>query len=203
MPTVISSGFNALLNFVYTSSDTNFVSNFATHFDKQSIIDQYIYLIVGCIVDNIGKNQTFFTYDAQKWYGGMYDMDGTWGLPPDKVASVGWKSPTTAWQSGYTAVAESGGTTNLLYERLGNLFTSDIQTRYTALRGSVLSADNINAMFEEFMQTIPLSLYAEDYAATTGGGNFINIPLADSNNVQQIRQFAIDRLAYADSLILS
>ncbi len=203
MPTVITNGFNTLLDFVFTSTDANFVANFATHFDKQSIIDQYIFLIVGCIVDNIGKNQTFFTYDAQKWYGGMYDMDGTWGLPPDKVASVGWKSPSTAWQSGYTAVAESGGTTNLLYERLGNLFTSDIQTRYTALRGSVLSADNINAMFEEFMQTIPLSLYAEDYASTTGGGNFINIPLADSNNVQQIRQFVIDRLAYADSLILS
>ena len=201
MPTAITNGFNTLLDFVFTSTDANFVANFATHFDKQSIIDQYIFLIVGCIVDNIGKNQTFFTYDAQKWYGGMYDMDGTWGLPPVPSGST-WKSATTAWQSGYTAVAESGGITNLLYERFGSLFASDIQTRYTALRAGVLSADNINAMFEEFMQTIPLSLYAEDYAPTTGGGNFINIPLKDTNNVQQIRQFVIDRLAYADSLIL-
>lgn len=203
MPTVIANGFNTLLDFVYTSTDANFVTNFASHFDKQSIIDQYIFLIVGCIVDNIGKNQTFFTYDAQKWYGGMYDMDGTWGLPPYRVSTVGWKSSSTVFQDGYTAVAEGTGATNLLYERLGNLFSSDIQTRYTALRDGVLSADNINAMFEEFIQTIPLSLYAEDYASTTGGGNFINIPLVDSNNVQQIRQFVIDRLVYADSLILT
>ena len=190
----------------------DFISEKIKNADKKSIILN-IFILIGIvlffgvafrfIVDNIGKNQTFFTYDAQKWYGGMYDMDGTWGLPPVPSGSSSWKSPSTAWQSGYTAVAESGGITNLLYERLGNLFTSDIQTRYTALRGSVLSADNINAMFEEFIQTIPLSLYAEDYAPTTGGGNFTNIPLVDSNNVQRIRQFVIDRLAYADSLILT
>lgn len=199
MPTVITNGFNALLNFVYTSSDTNFVNNFSTYFDKQSIIDQYIFLYAGCIVDNIGKNQTFFTYNGTYWYGGMYDMDGTWGLPPYRVASVGWKSASTAFQSGYTAVAESGGTTNLLYERVGTLFASDIESRYEELRKSVLSEDNINAEFERFIATIPPHVYEEDYASTTGNGDFTEIPLATTNNVQQIRQFVIDRLAYVDS----
>lgn len=201
MPSVITNGFNRLLNFVYTSSDASFVSDISSYFDNQSLIDQYIFLYVACIVDNIGKNQTFFTYDAQKWYGGMYDMDGTWGLPPWSITS--WKSAETAFQSGYVAVVEGGGTTNLLYERIGTLFASDIESRYEALRSSVLSEDNINAEFERFISNIPLSLYAEDYAATTGGGNFTNIPLKDTNNVQQIRQFVIDRLAYVDSQILS
>lgn len=199
---VIAAGFNALLNFVYTSSDANFISNFNTYFDKQSVIDQYIMLYAGCIVDNIGKNQTFFTYDAQKWYGGMYDMDGTWGLPPWNVASVGWKSAETAFQSGYSAVVESGGMTNLLYERVGNLFASDIETRYGELRETVLSADNINAEFERFTCNIPPYLYAEDYASTTGNGDFTNIPLKDTNNILQIRQFVVDRLVYVDSMIL-
>lgn len=202
MPTIITNGFNALLNFVYTSSNADFISNFSTYFDKKSIIDQYIFLYVGCIVDNIGKNQTFFTYNGSYYYGGMYDMDGTWGLPPYRVASVGWKPYNTAFQSGYTAVVESGGTTNLLYEKVGTLFESDIESRYTELRESVLSADNINAEFERFMSNIPLSLYAEDYAVTTGNGEFTDIPLVDTNNVQQIRQFVVDRLAYVDSQIL-
>lgn len=196
-------GFNALLNFVYTSTDSDFVNNFANYFDKQSIIDQYIFLYAGCIVDNIGKNQTFFTYNGSYYYGGMYDMDGTWGLPPWNVASVGWKSAETAFQGGYSAVAEGDGTTtNLLYDKVGRLFASDIVTRYNELRASVLSADNINAEFERFMSTIPPHVYAEDYASTTGGGAFTSIPLKDTNNILQIRQFVVDRLAYVDSMIL-
>lgn len=199
----IAIGFDSLLNFVYTSSDADFVAHFSDHFDKQSVIDQYILLYAGCIIDNIGKNQTFFTYDAQKWYGGMYDMDGTWGLPPWNVSQVGWKSAETAFQSGYAAVTEGDGTTtNLLYTRVEDLFGSDIISRYEALRSTVLSKDHINAEFERFMSTIPLSLYAEDYASTTGNGEFTGIPLKDTNNVQQIRQFVIDRLDYVDSMIL-
>lgn len=196
-------GFNSLLNFVYTSTDSEFVNNFANYFDKQSIIDQYIFLYVGCIVDNIGKNQTFFTYNGSYYYGGMYDMDGTWGLPPWNVASVGWKSASTAFQGDYSAVKEGTGETNLLYDKVGRLFASDIVTRYNELRASVLSADNINAEFERFMSTIPPHVYAEDYATTTGGGAFTGIPLKDTNNILQIRQFVIDRLAYVDSQILS
>ena len=203
MPTIIMNGFNALLNFVYTSSDSAFTTNFSTYFDKQSIIDQYIFLYAGCIVDNIGKNQTFFTYNGTYYYGGMYDMDGTWGLPPWNVESVGWKSASTAFQSGYTAVAESGGTTNLLYERLGTLFANDIKTRYQTLRLSVLSEDNINSEFERFMSTIPPHVYEEDNASTTGGGAFTGIPLFSTNNIQQIRQFVIDRLAYVDSQLIT
>jgi len=204
MPAVIRDGFIALLDFVYTSSDANFISGFEAHFDKQSIIDQYILLYVACIVDNIGKNQTFFTYDALKWYGGMYDMDGTWGLPAWNVASTGWLSDETVFQDDYSAVAEGDGTTtNLLYERVGTLFEADVIARYTELRTSVLSADNINAEFERFVSAIPPYIYAEDYASTTGGGNFTNIPLKDTNNIQQIRQFVIDRLEYVDSVILT
>lgn len=203
MPTPIILGFNALLDFVYTSSDSDFSSGFSTYFDKQSIIDQFIFLQVGCIVDNIGKNQTFFTYNGTYYYGGMYDMDGTWGLPPWNVSSVGWKPYTTVFQDDYTAVAEgSTHATNLLYERVGNLFQSDIVARYEELRASILSADHINAMFDEFMSQIPPYLYDEDYASTTGGGAFTDIPLKTTNNAQQIRPFVINRLAYVDSVIL-
>ena len=198
----ISNGWDRVLNFVFESSDSDFVANFANYFDKQSIIDQYIFLYVGCIVDNIGKNQTFFTYDAQKWYGGMYDMDGTWGLRPFATGS-GWKPYNVAFQSGYSAVAEGGGTTNLLYERVGNLFSSDILARYQELRASVLSEDNINTEFDRFMYAIPPYLYEEDYASTTGGGEFTGIPMHTDDHKLQIRQFVIDRLAYVDSMILT
>lgn len=197
----VAIGFDALLDFVYTSSDATFVSDFSTHFDKQSVIDQYILIYLGCIVDNIGKNQTFFTYDSEFWYGGMYDMDGTWGLPPWNI--TGWKSAETVFQDDYSAVAEGDGhTTNLLYDRVESLFHDDIVARYQELRASVLSADNINSEFEKFMSPIPPYVYEEDYASTTGNGDFTDIPLKTTNNILQIRQFVIDRLEYVDSQIL-
>lgn len=195
-------GLNRALNFVYTSSDTDFVNNFSDYFDKQSIIDQYIFLYAACIVDNLAKNQTYFTYDSQKWFGGMYDLDGTWGCPPYPPAKSTWYDYNTEFQSGYTAVTDGDKvTTNLLYERVQNLLTSEIKTRYAELRTTVLSEGNIDGEFERFMSEIPPYIYEEDYASTTGDGAFTNIPLKTSNNILQIRQFVKDRLAYVDEQI--
>lgn len=190
-----------VLNFVYTSSNAEFVANLDSYIDKQSMIDAYIFLYTACVVDNLNNNQFFYTYDLSKWYAGMYDLDGTWGNPCFIPSKSDWYAYNTAFQSGYT-VCNGGGATNLLYERLGNLFTAEIRSRYEELRASVLSADNIVAMFDEFMISIPPYLYEEDYASTTAGGDYINIPLKTENNIIQVRQFVHDRLAYVDSMIL-
>ena len=201
-PAIIKTGWDRVLSFVYTSSDADFVSQFSNYFDKQSVIDQYIFIYAGCIVDNLTKNQTFFTYDANKWYGGMYDMDGTWGCPPYPPVKATWYDYNTAFQSGYTVSTDGSGATNYLYERVGNLFAEDIKTRYQELRQDVLSESNIDAEFDRFMGVIPPYLYAEDYATTTGDGAFIDIPLKDSNDAIQVRQFVKARLEYVDSMII-
>lgn len=201
-PQIIKNAWDAILNFVLTSSDINFTNNFQDHFDKQSIIDQYIFLYTACIVDNLNKNQFFATYDANKWYGAMYDLDGTWGNPCFIPTKADWFAYNTAFQSGYT-VCNKGGQTNLLYERVGNLFQTDIKARYTDLRNSVLSEDNILGEFDKFISTIPLYLYEEDYAETTAGGAFVNIPLKTTNNILQIRDFVSARCSYVDSMILT
>jgi len=200
MPSVIINGFNTLLNFVYTSSDTDFVNNLETYFDKQSLIDQYILLYVACIVDNIVKNQTFFTYNGTYYYGGMYDLDGTWGLPPvpsPAADGTGWLAATTAFQSGYIGTSTSA-TTNLLYERIESLFDADIKSRYKDLRGSVLLEDNIVKEFEKFINSIPSELYPQDYTRAGQTG----IPYKYDGNISQIKEFITNRLAYVDSKIL-
>ena len=42
---------------------------------------------------------------------------------------------------------------------------------------------------------------AEDYANTTGGGSFTNIPSKTTNNIQQIRSFALARQAWTDEYV--
>lgn len=198
----IINAWNRVLDFVYTSNDTTFVANFELYFDKTSIIDQYIFLIVALVVDNIGKNQIFFTYNATKWYGGMYDLDGTWGLPPWRPQQFGWYLPTRVFQDEYSAVYETEShATNLLYERVGELFADDIKRRYWELRSGSLSANNIVTEFDKFISEIEPHVYADDYASTTAGGAYTDIPLASTNNFYQIKQFVLDRLAYVDEFI--
>lgn len=198
MPQVIATSWTSVLEFVNNSTDAEFISQLNSKLDLQSIIDVQIFLIAGAIIDNLGKNQTFYTYDAVKWYAGMYDMDGTWGLPP--FAPTSWLSPTLEFQGNYKAVNYGFGT-NLLHERLTNLFTPQIKSRYAALRERILSPDNICAMFDEFMSTVPADLYPEDFASTTGNGEFTDIPLHDTNNIIQIRNYVVNRMAYVDTVL--
>lgn len=196
IPSVITTSWNKVLKFVNEASDADFKANLDNYIDLLSCIDVHIFIQVTLLRDQIGKNQTFFTYDAARWYHGMYDMDGAWGLPPIEPEN-GWQDPTYLFQNKYIGYSYSRG--NRLHDRLTSLFIDDIRTRYQQLRSGVLSEDNIISEFDRFMSPIPPYVYAEDYAETTGGGAFINIPLADSNNILQIRDWVPKRLAYIDA----
>ena len=95
--------------------------------------------------------------------------------------------------------AEENAHYNKLHKRLTDLFLTDITSRYTQLRSSVLSEDNIVSEFEKFMGYIPPYLYEEDAAETTGGGAFTEIPLASEDHLRQIRDYVPKRLAYIDA----
>lgn len=196
MPSVIETGWTAALAFVCNSTDAQFRQNISTYFDLQSLIDVHIFLQVCYLRDCIGKNQTFFTYNATKYYEGMYDMDGAWGLRAINVEQ-GWLPDTAVFQNDYAGYIYSNG--NRLHDKLTTNFATEISARYSALRSSVLSADNIIAEFDQFMSTIPPYLYEEDYAETTADGAFTDIPLVDTNNILQVRDYVVKRLAYVDA----
>jgi hypothetical protein len=125
----------------------------------------------------------------------MYDMDSSLGLRGINVEQ-GWLPDTAVFQNDYNGYSYSQG--NRLHDRLTSLYMTEITTRYAELRSGVLSADNILSEFDRFISTIPPYLYEEDYAETTGGGAFVNIPLVDTNNILQIRDYVRKRLAYVD-----
>ena len=61
-----------------------------------------------------------------------------------------------------------------------------------------LSIENIINRFERFTDIAPAELIKEDYATTTGGGAFTGIPSQSTNNIQQIRSFALARQVWTD-----
>lgn len=196
-PESIVTRWNEVHDFVINSSDSEFVSQFEGYMNLLSVIDYYILAYVDCGVDSLGRNMIALTYDGLYWIFSAYDLDSTWGL--------GWSgsmtnNPELAMQSGYQSVINySEG--NKLFVRLEDLCSDAIKARYAELRNGVLSETNIINHFEVFMEPMSKDLMAEDYAETTGEGAFTEIPSKDTNNIQQLRDFIVKRLAYVDAQI--
>ena len=196
----ISTSFANFVKFVAGSTDEEFVANAENYFDVQSVIDFVIFARVFCIVDNLCRNQIFFTYDGAKWYEGVWDLDGVLGLPPE--ASRGIFAYNTEFQTGYIAYKDYG-ITNMLYERTETLFLDRFKERYSELRSSILSVGNIIDVYERLTDVIMTcdGLLEEDFASTTGDGKFTGIPFKTENNIRQLRNFVAKRIIYMDEVI--
>lgn len=195
----ISTSFTNFIKFVAGSSDADFIANAENYFDVQSVIDFDIFARIFCIVDNLCRNQIFFTYDGTKWYEGAWDLDAVLGLPP---TTRGFFAYNTEFQNGYIASADYK-VTNMLYQRVETLFMARFKARYNELRANILSIEGILDVYERLTNVIRQydGLLAEDYASTTGEGKFTGMPYQKENNIQQIRTFISKRLVYMDDII--
>lgn len=190
VPDSIRTRWNEVIGFVMNSSDDEFRANLHQYFDVTSNIDYLCVGLASCDYDGFGKNQQYLTYDGQLWYANYYDKDSTWLL---MYTGQGFLS------ADYLNFLREDG--NLLYGRLSNIFIQEIQARWPVLRRGPLSFENIVTRFEEFIRICPPHIVAEDYAETTGGGAFTEIPSKATNNIQQIRAAVKARLAFCDEFI--
>ena len=190
VPDSIRTRWNEVIGFVQNSSDDEFLANLHQYFDVTSLVDYLCVGLASCDYDGFGKNQQYLTYDGQRWYANYYDKDSTWLL---MYTGQGFLA------ADYLNFLREDG--NLLYGRLSNIFIPEIQARWPALRSGPLSFENIVSRFERFIRICPPHIVAEDYATTTGGGAFTEIPSKNTNNIQQIRAAVKARLAFCDDFI--
>lgn len=196
VPDAIKTRWNEVISFVMNSTDDEFVAGLGDYFYVDSLIDYHLFGLASCGLDAYGKNQIYMTYDGQKWIASMYDMDSTWGLYWN-----GSKFVATSYGRDEYEDMISGREGNLLYIRLEKLFYEDLQIRWADLKAGPLSIDNIINRFERFTDIAPPELVKEDYASTTGGGAFTGIPSQSTNNIQQIRAYALARQEWCNAYI--
>lgn len=195
VPATIKTSWTNAIKFVMNSTDAEFKANLGNYFDVNSLIDYYIYGLVATNLDGFGKNQLFFCYDGIHWIASVYDMDSTWGLYWNGSRIL----PTNYARNQYEDYVNK--TSNLLYNRLEQLYMAQLKTRYAELRKDVLSASHIIQKFEEFNDVCPKDIVQEDYASTTGAGKFTGMPSLTTNNIQQLRNNIVGRLTYVDGYI--
>lgn len=198
VPTTIKTRWNEVISFVMNSTDEEFKANLSDYFDVSSLIDYHLFGLQSCGLDAYGKNQLYMTYDGVKWIASMYDMDSTWGLYWDGSRFLATDYARTSYED-----FVDGRSGNLLYIRLEQLFYTELKTRWLELKTGALSIDNIINRFERFTDIASPELVKEDFATTTGGGKFTSIPSQSTNNIQQIRAFALARQAWTDEYIFA
>ena len=196
VPDSIKIRWTEVVNFVMTSTDDEFKANIGNYFDLQSLIDYHVFALYICGLDSYGKNQIYMTYDGIKWIASMYDLDSTWGLYWNGEAIVSYDYDRTKFED-----LVSGRQGNLLYERMEQNFYEELQNRWEELKNGALSIPNVINRFERFTDSITSDLIKEDYASTTADGSYSGIPSISKNNIQQIRNFAINRREWTDEYL--
>ena len=187
----IKTSWNNAISFVMNNSGNTFKNGLSTYFDVNSLIDYYIFAYFSCGLDSMGKNQIYSTYDGTKWYAHMYDMDSTWGLYWNGTSFV---SSSYRCQEDYESMA-CNRAGSLLYIKLVENFGQEIYERYSELRRTVLSIDNVIDRFEWFTDVISNDLYKEDISV------YKDIQSSNTNNIQQIRNYIVARANYVDGKI--
>jgi len=191
MPGAIQNRWTQAIDFVMNSTDEEFKASLCDYFDVESLIDYHLFGLATCGLDAYGKNQLYMTYDGRKWFASMYDMDSTWGLYWNGQSFVSSSYSRTDYED--FASSASAGYGNLLYIRLEAVFAEELKERWEELKNGALSAENILSRFEHFTGIAPDTLVKEDFAESTANGAFTEIPSQTSNNIQQIRAFALAR----------
>ncbi len=145
------------INFVATSSDTEFDSKVSKYFDRPAVDDYYLLIELILATDNHGKNAFFFNYDLQdkkikdKMGIAPWDLDGTWGRRWD-----GSKNITYADQDYNAFIWAHEHGMGTLFERLGKStylnWNLQLAERYAELRATWFDRESLKKRFTDYAE---------------------------------------------------
>ena len=175
---------NRVINFVKDSTNEEFKAHFSEYLNLDATLNYYCFMALSNAVDNMNKNMLFVTYDGQVWYPSLYDLDTTWGL---------WFNGEGLY-SFTNKVTDYGGGSSLLFKKLVECYPNELQARYTELRETVLSNENIINEFEKFINSAPAEAWEREQT------KWPNIP-SKQYGIDQIKEHVLKRGNYIDSVM--
>lgn len=184
-----------MINFINTSSDTDFKAKIGDYIDVYSVINTYLYGLLSEEWDFQNKSQLLLTWNGGKYFFMIpYDLDSTWGLY--------WNGShiDTDSESAYfdfkenSRYASMNGINNLM-ARIIKLFKPEIKAQWLKLRSSVWRNDQIIGAFKKYINSIPEEAYEREQE------KWPDIPSKDITDFAQIQQSIIARGNAMDSFM--
>lgn len=156
--TWVKNSLNKLIGVAMEDYDTAsaFDSKISSVLDIQSAIDYIVYILLIDGVDNVNKNYLLQTYDGEKWYFAVYDMDETLGWA--------WENQLLRPDSEDLNVTLENITNgdNRLYYQIFKFHKQEILQELKNLVDGIMSPENVRLDFAYFVRNINAALYNED-----------------------------------------
>lgn len=181
--TAMQTAFNTFLKFVNSSTDEDFKANAYNTIDINAAIDNYLISEALDIEDTQDKSLLYLTYDAKYWIPTLYDLDSGNGLH--------WNGTLHADYQNYHA----DGGTNHLNTRILTAFHNRVVARYQYLRKTILTPDHIVELFKNHVNNI------SSYYFDNNRKIWPNIPSSDTNTIEYMQYYIINRMNYVDTQI--
>lgn len=147
---------NALTDTSYwvevTETVSSLKSTFESMFDVENLIDYLICSDLTKNTDGFGKNWQWFTYDAKKWYVGIYDCDMSFGghFQGNQITDV------TTYHLGNSTWLPTGW--------IIRLYGEELKARYKELADAgIITADNIFGKLRDWQMRIGTDYMALEY----------------------------------------
>ena len=178
----MQTAFNTFLKFVNSSTDSDFLSNAYNTIDINSAIDNYLLAEALNIEDTQDKSLLYLTYDGNYWIPTLYDLDSSDGLNWDGTLITDYKSYGSAGA-------------NHLNARILTAFHNRVVARYQYLRKTILTPDHIVELFKSHVNNISPYYFNNDKKI------WADIPSSDTNTIEYMQYFIINRMNYVDTQI--
>ena len=162
----VRESFNELIELLNCKDEQRIRQELPKHLDIEAAIDVMLFVYFLNAADNTAKNLLWATYDGVKWIPSMYDMDGSFGMwhngqpigNPNGTAATYNISPSVN-ADGSPSVGDSR-----MFRTVATLYADELETRYHELRQSILTVENTQAVFDDFLSGIPEVAYRSDLA---------------------------------------
>lgn len=180
---------NTMIMACMDATGENYRETIDPYVDVESAIDYYVFSVLITNYDGIDKNYLLYSYDGVKFGFGAYDMDSTFG---NNTAGNGYQSA----KSGYPTI-NSYDSQHRLMHLIRTYDKETFKKRYEYLRQGILSEDNIQKEFSNYMAQIPMALKNKEVEL------WPSTPGTDTNNLAQIVNNYRIRCLYMDTMINS
>lgn len=193
------------VDFVCTSSDTDFARFAENYFDLPLLIDYYILMETILSTDNHGKNMFFACYDKQKDSKitfAVWDMDATCGQRwSDEYFHQSFLGPEQDYAQFITQYEH--GDYNL-FRRFRNTnagdFNEKVRLRYRDLRDGFLATESILQRFRDYFEHFRLAGADErEYAKWNYDSDIAGRTLDFENEMEYLTDWFTRRMNYLDT----
>lgn len=183
---------NELIRFVMTSDDQNFKEHLKDYLDVYGAIDYLLFLYVTGLSSNASKDLVLLKYhDCDVWIPSVYDMEGAFGLDLETVKFV---RPDSFIPSRTENGIWDSCTRSKLWDRVLQCFFKEVKNRYSDLRGTSFTEENLCKCVADYFSQIPDEYYKKDAKLYVR-----NFPVEEP--AQQINQYIQQRLMILDRIL--